>query len=160
MYDAVFTTEDGDRFTDKAWLEDVKAQLSNGSFFISEKIVEQKKEYPPTLFNLSGLQGYITSKFKGWTSDKVLKVAQELYEKKLITYPRTASLALEETLIDKAQKVLAVQKKGLPYEPEIQFHTHKRVFDNAKVESHSAIIPTYMLAKGLSPDEKAVYDAV
>ena len=159
-YDAVFTTEDGDRFTDKAWLEDVKAQLSNGSFFVSEKIVEQKKEYPPTLFNLSGLQGYITSKFKGWTSDKVLKVAQELYEKKLITYPRTASLALEETLIDKAQKVLAVQKKGLPYEPEIQFHTHKRVFDNAKVESHSAIIPTYMLAKGLSPDEKAVYDAV
>ena len=160
VYDAVFTAEDGDRFTDKAWLENIKAKLNEAAFFVSEKIVEQKKEYPPTLFNLSGLQGYITSKYKGWTSDKVLKVAQELYEKKLITYPRTASLALEETLIDKAQKVLAVQKKGLSYESEIQFHTQKRVFDNSKVESHSAIIPTYMVAKGLTPDEKAVYDAV
>ena len=52
------------------------------------------------------LQGYITSKYKGWTSDKVLKVAQSLYEKKFITYPRTASLVLEESLKERTEKVL------------------------------------------------------
>lgn len=159
-YEAVYNEPTGDRFETKEPLEAIKASMTGKPFYISDRIVEQKKEYPPSLFNLSGLQGYITSKYKGWTSDKVLKVAQELYEKKLITYPRTASLALEESLIDKTQKVLAVHKKGLPYEKEVNFHTHKRVFDNAKVESHSAIMPTYMVAKGLSPDEKAVYDAV
>ena len=160
MFDAVYTEETGDRFESKETLEKLKEQFSKQSFRIAEKIIEQKKEYPPVLFNLSGLQGHITSKFKGWTSDKVLKVAQDLYEKKLITYPRTASIALEESLIEKVQKVLSTQKKGLPYESEIVFHTGKRVFDNSKVESHSAIIPTYMIAKNLTADEKAVYDAV
>ena len=160
LFDAIYTEETGDRFDSKEKLESLKAQFSGKTFHISEKNVEQKKEYPPSLFNLSGLQGHITSKYKGWTSDKVLKVAQDLYEKKLITYPRTASLALEESLIDKAKKVLATHKRGLPYEAEVVFHEGKRVFDNSKVESHSAIIPTYMVAKGLTPDEKAVYDAV
>ena len=159
-YDGVYNEPSGDRFETKEPIEALKLALSGQPFYISDRIVEQKKEYPPSLFNLSGLQGHVTSKFKGWTSDKVLKVAQDLYEKKLITYPRTASLALEESLIDKTQKVLAVHKKGLAYENEIAFHAHKRVFDNSKVESHSAIMPTYMVAKGLTPDEKAVYDAV
>jgi len=159
-YEGVYHEPTGDRFETKEPLEALKTALAGKPFYVSDRVVEQKKEYPPSLFNLSGLQGYVTSKYKGWTSDKVLKVAQELYEKKLITYPRTASLALEESLIDKTQKVLDVHKRGLPYEKEIQFHTQKRVFDNGKVESHSAIMPTYMVAKGLSPDEKAVYDAV
>ena len=159
-YEGIYTDPEGDKFGVKETLESLKKGLGSASFYVFSRVVEQKKEYPPSLFNLSGLQGYITSKYKGWTSDKVLKVAQELYEKKLITYPRTASLALEESLIDKTQKVLSVHKKGLPYEQDIHFHTQKRVFDNGKVESHSAIMPTYLVAKGLSPDEKAVYEAV
>src|SRR5699024_1195456 len=118
------------------------------------------REYPPYLFNLSNLQGHITSKYKAWTSDKVLKVAQNLYEKKFITYRRTASMALEESLTAKTQKVLNVVKNGLSYEDEIEFVVNKRVFDNSKVESHSAIIPTYLLPKGLNNDEKIVYQAV
>lgn len=159
-YEGVYYEEGKEKFENKAHLESIKDLIGKKSFEITEKLVEQKKEYPPSLFNLSGLQGHVTGKFKGWTSDKVLKVAQELYEKKLITYPRTASLALEESLFDKAQKVLAVHKKGLPYEAEVKFHKGKRVFDNSKVESHSAIIPTYMVAKGLSPDERVVYESV
>ncbi len=160
LYDGVYNEPTGDRFESKVPIEALKLALSGQPFYVFDRIVEQKKEYPPSLFNLSGLQGHVTSKFKGWTSDKVLKVAQDLYEKKLITYPRTASLALEESLIDKTQKVLAVHKKGLAYENEIAFHSQKRVFDNSKVESHSAIMPTYMVAKGLTPDEKAVYESV
>lgn len=159
-YEGVYTTDDGDKFTSKTVLDELLSNLRNSKGIIQEQTTERKREYPQSLFNLSGLQGHVTSKNKGWTSDKVLKVAQSLYEKKLITYPRTSSLALEETLIDKAQKVLNVHKRGLPYENEIEFHTQKRVFDNSKVESHSAIIPTYMVGKGLSPEEKIIYDAV
>ncbi|MBF4692860.1 type IA DNA topoisomerase [Fusibacter ferrireducens] len=159
-YDGIYTVDGNDKFEDIKSLEAVKTALAKKRGVVKERIVELKREYPPTLFNLSGLQGYVTSKQKGWTSDKVLKVAQGLYEKKLITYPRTASMALEESLVEKTQKVLNVHKRGLPYEKEIEFHTHKRVFDNSKVESHSAIMPTYVVAKGLAGDEKIVYDAV
>lgn len=160
VYEGTYTTETGEKFEDKSLLESLVEALNTQNGIISDQTTERKREYPPSLFNLSGLQGYVTSKNKGWTSDKVLKVAQGLYEKKLITYPRTASLALEESLVGKAQKVLNVHKNGLPFEGEIEFHTQKRVFDNAKVESHSAIIPTYMVGKGLSQDEKIIYDAV
>ncbi|MCD4714202.1 MAG: type IA DNA topoisomerase [Clostridiales bacterium] len=159
-YEGVYTTEDGDKFTDKTVLDELLSNLKNNIGIVQEQTTERKREYPQSLFNLSGLQGHVTSKNKGWTSDKVLKVAQSLYEKKLITYPRTSSLALEESLIEKAQKVLNVHKRGLSYENEIEFHTQKRVFDNSKVESHSAIIPTYMVGKGLSAEEKIIYDAV
>ncbi len=159
-YEGTYTVDGNDKFEDIKALETVKETLTKKQGVVKDRIVELKREYPPTLFNLSGLQGYVTSKQKGWTSDKVLKVAQGLYEKKLITYPRTASMALEESLVEKTQKVLNVHKRGLPYENEIEFHTHKRVFDNSKVESHSAIMPTYVVAKGLVGDEKIVYDAV
>lgn len=51
-------------------------------------------------------------------------------------------------------------KQGLPFENEITFHKHKRVFDNSKVESHSAIIPTYLIPKSLTRDEEIVYLAI
>ena len=54
----------------------------------------------PYLCNLSNLQGYITSKYKGWTTYKVIKIAQSLYEMKYFTYPRTASVVLEERLVE------------------------------------------------------------
>lgn len=159
-YEGTYVEDEEDKFKNKATLEIIQQALSNQSATILDKKVEHKKEYPPYLFNLSNLQGFITSKYKGWTSDKVLKVAQSLYEKKYITYPRTASVVLEESLVDKAAKVLNNLKKGLPYENEITFAKKKRVFDNSKVESHSAITPTYLIPKSLSGDEAIVYNAV
>ena len=149
-----------EKFEDKEVLEAIKALMEGKSAHVVEKQVEKKKEYAPLLFNLSNLQGYVTSKYKGWTSDKVLKVAQSLYEKKHITYPRTGSMALEESLKDRTKKVLETLKVGLPYEDKIKFATHKRIFDNSKVESHSAIVPTYMKPKNLSADESVVYEAI
>ncbi len=81
-------------------------------------------------------------------------------KKKYITYPRTESTALEESIKDKAKKVLEVLKNDLPFKEEIVFNTSKKVFNNAKVESHSAIMPTYIIPKNLTPDERLVYDAV
>lgn len=158
--DSTYRIKNNEKFDDKKILEDVLEKIKGHKAKVSDKLVETKKEYAPALFNLSNLQGYVTSKEKGWTSDKVLKVAQELYEKKLITYPRTSSVALDESLVEKTKKVLGVHKRNFKYEDEIKFTSSKRVFDNKKVESHSAIIPTYIVAKSLSKDEQAVYNAV
>ena len=159
-FDGTYYINNNEKFEDKNVAEELKKLLSDKQAEIIEKQVEKKKEYPPFLFNLSNLQGYITSKYKGWTSDKVLKVAQSLYEKKFTTYPRTGSIALDESLKDKTRKVLETLKQGLPYEDKIKFVANKRVFDNSKVESHSAIIPTYIKPTGLSKDEEIVYNAI
>lgn len=155
-----YNENNNEKFEDKKVVEELKKHLKDKEGEIIEKQVEKKREYAPLLFNLSNLQGYITSKYKGWTSDKVLKVAQSLYEKKFITYPRTGSVALDESLKDKTKKVLEVSKNGLSYEEQIKFVDNKRIFDNSKVESHSAITPTYIRATGLSKDEEIVYNAI
>jgi DNA topoisomerase III len=159
-YEGSYVENEEDKFSNKEDLDKIQQALKGQSATIADKQVERKREYPPYLFNLSNLQGYITSKFKGWTSDKVLKVAQSLYEKKYITYPRTASVVLEESLVGKTAKVLENITKGLPFENEVKFSKLKRVFDNSKVESHSAIIPTYLLPKSLTKDEEIVYHAI
>ncbi|MGG3801683.1 type IA DNA topoisomerase [Metabacillus fastidiosus] len=159
-YEGIYSEDGEDKFKKKETLEEIKKALANKTATVIDKQVAKKKEYPPYLFNLSNLQGYVTSKYRGWTSDKVLKVAQSLYEKKYITYPRTASVVLEESLVGKVSKVLETLKKGLPYENEIKFMKTKRLFDNAKVESHSAITPTYLIPKSLTKDEEIVYTAI
>ena len=159
-YEGIYMDGKKDKFEKKEELERIVNAIKGKDATVTEKKSDKKKEYPPSLFNLSGLQGHVTSKNKGWTSDRVLKVAQSLYEKKHITYPRTASLALEETLVPKAQKVLEIVKRGKKYEQDVKFHTGSRVFNNKKVESHSAIMPTYMVPKNLPADEKIVYEAV
>ncbi|MDR1773982.1 MAG: type IA DNA topoisomerase [Clostridioides sp.] len=134
-----------------------KAQIKN-------KKVTTSKEYAPKLFSLTSLQGYITSKYSGFTSDKVLKICQSLYEGKgkggFITYPRTDSIYLEESLASKAEQTLNKLKIGLPYENKIKFAKTKRVFDSSKVDSHSAITPTYIIPKSLTSDEQIVYNAI
>lgn len=160
LYEGIYFEGNKDKFDNKEKLKNIAKEVKDKKGEIIKKKKERKKQYPPFLFNLSNLQGFITSKYKGWTSDKVLKVAQSLYEKKFITYPRTASIALEESLKERAQKVLNTLKKGLPYENEIRFSTSSRIFNNKKVESHSAIIPTYVIPKRLTEDEKKVYLAV
>ena len=131
---------------------------------ISSKKVTKSKEYAPKLFSLTSLQGHITSKYSHFTSDKVLSVCQSLYEGKgkggYITYPRTDSVYLEESLTDKASQTLNRLKSGLPYEDKIKFAKTKRVFDSSKVDSHSAIIPTYIVPNSLTPDEQIVYQAI
>ncbi|MCM3095971.1 type IA DNA topoisomerase [Priestia megaterium] len=159
-YEGTYIEGKEEKFKSKETLEEVQQKLIDKPGIVSDKQVQKKKEYPPFLFNLSNLQGYITNKYKGWTSDKVLKVAQSLYEKKFITYPRTASVALEESLVGKTAKVLETLTEDLPYKDEVKFVKSKRIFDNSKVESHSAIVPTYLKPKKLSTDEEQVYQAI
>ncbi|MGG0248772.1 DNA topoisomerase [Peribacillus frigoritolerans] len=159
-YEGIYVEGKEEKFKSKETLEAIQQALLDKSAIVSDKQVQKKNEYPPFLFNLSNLQGYITNKYKGWTSDKVLKVAQSLYEKKFITYPRTASIALEESLVGKTAKVLETLSIDLPYKDEIKFVKSTRIFDNSKVESHSAIVPTYLKPKKLTLDEEQVYHAI
>ncbi|WP_316569861.1 DNA topoisomerase [Neobacillus sp. YIM B06451] len=160
QYEGTYQAGGEEKFKDQSELEAVRTSLVGHTGMIADKKVEKKRELPPYLFNLSNLQGYITSKYKGWTSDKVLKVAQSLYEKKYITYPRTASSVLEESLAGKAAKVLDILKENLPYKNEVVFTKSRRVFDSSRVESHSAIMPTYLIPKSLTSDEAIVYNAI
>ena len=159
-FEGIYYVKKNEKFDTPEELEEIRRQIEGHPACITDKSVTEKKEYAPYLFNLSGLQGHITGKYKGWTSDQVLKTAQDLYEKKLITYPRTASVVLDESLKEKAKKVLEIHKKMCPYEDQIAFHTSKRIFDSKKVESHSAIIPTYMVPKNLTDRENIVYTAI
>jgi DNA topoisomerase III len=139
--ETTYSEGEEDKFSDKKKLEEVNNKLKSATGIISDKSVEKKRENPPFLFNLSN-------------------TAQALYEKKFTTYPRTESVALEESLAERAEKVLLAVKRGLPYEKDVNFQVTKRIFDNSKVESHSAIIPTYMIPKGLSEEETIVYNAI
>lgn len=156
-FEATYYESNNEKFDTSTYINELAKKIIGQIAVVISKSVERKKEYPPFLFNLSNLQGTITSKYKNWTSDKVLKIAQELYEKKAITYPRTASQVLDESLIAKAEKVLNNLKQAHPLATEINFHTSKRIFDSKKVESHSAIMPTYVIPKNLTPEEQLIY---
>lgn len=140
------------------------SEINSDKGTIADKKVTMTKEYAPKLFSLTSLQGYITSKYAHFTSDKVLNVCQSLYEGKgkggCITYPRTDSVYLEETLASKVEQTLNKLKSGLSYENLVKFSKTKRVFDSSKVDSHSAIIPTYIVPTNLTPDEAIVYHAI
>lgn len=148
-------------------LEEAKVvidKITSKQGVITDKKITTSKEYSPKLFSLTSLQGYITSKYSNFTSDKVLSICQSLYEGKgkggYITYPRTDSVYLEESLVRKSSDTLNKLKKGLPYEDKIKFTKTKRVFDSSKVDSHSAITPTYIVPTKLTPDETIVYNAI
>lgn len=159
-FEGIYYVGKNEKFDAPDELDKLARMIEGRPAKITDKKVTKKKEYAPYLFNLSNLQGFITSKYRGWTSDRVLKTAQDLYEKKLITYPRTASVVLDESLIGKVKKVLEIHQASSPYRDQMKFHTSKRIFDSKKVESHSAIIPTYMTPKSLKDEERIVYEAV
>ena len=164
QYKGKYTKGKESKFDTIEEVNEVINSITSTTGKISDKKVSMSKEYAPKLFSLTSLQGYITSKYSNFTSDKVLSVCQSLYEGKgkggYITYPRTDSIYLEESLTSKVSQALDKLKLGLPYENQIKFSKTKRVFDSSKVDSHSAIIPTYIIPSNLSSDELIVYNAI
>lgn len=152
------------KFDDLEEVNKIINNIKSDKGLVADKKVTTSKEYAPKLFSLTSLQGYITSKYSNFTSDKVLSVCQSLYEGKgkggYITYPRTDSIYLEESLTSKVSQTLEKLKSGLSYENKIKFTKSKRIFDSSKVDSHSAIIPTYIIPNNLNSDEQIVYNAI
>ncbi len=121
----------------------------------------------PLLFDLTSLQREGNGRF-GYSAKTTLSIAQALYEKhKAITYPRTDSRALPEDYLATVTDTLGELKGIKPWGPFAQkilsagwARPNKRVFDNAKVSDHFAIIPTVQPPRSLSDAEQRIYDLI
>jgi len=141
----------------------MEAQALCDKYNASEAIVISKKKKkdtmkPGKLFSLTKLQNVLGKKYK-MSMDKSLQIVQDLYEKGYLTYPRTNSEYLATAEKGKIKTILdAVGKIGYP----VKFKDGKNIFDDSKIESHSALTPTYKIPKktDLSEDEFIVYSTV
>ncbi len=135
--------------------------------------IEKKKEKknPPLLFNLAELQNECSKRFK-ISPDETLRIVQELYEKKLVTYPRTDARVLSTAVAKEIHKNLNGLSKYEPAAPFlqdiVQFGSHKglaktRYVNDKQITDHYAIIPTgqgLAALKSVSYTAKQVYDVI
>ncbi len=113
---------------------------------------------PGKLYSLSKLQNVLGKKYKMSMAES-LEIVQKLYEEGYLTYPRTNSEYLATAERDKIKKIIEGAKKlGYP----LTFKDKKTIFDDSKIESHSAITPTYKIPdkSRLSEKEYTVYSTV
>src|SRR5438309_1604169 len=132
-------------------------------------VTEESKpttQAPPLLYDLTSLQREANGRF-GFSASRTLQIAQRLYEHhKVVTYPRTDARALQEDYVETVKQTL----KALGPTPygawadkilkEDWVKPNKRIFNNAKVSDHFAIIPTSLPPKHLHEDEAKLYDMV
>ena len=131
---------------------------------VTEYKSDEKHVPPEKLYDLTTLQREANRKF-GYNADKTLKLAQSLYEThKAITYPRTDSRYLPDDMKPKVAKTLELLPE--PYRAMVEavkpIKTSTRIYDNAKISDHHAIIPTdkRIDPARLSNDERNIYDLV
>ena len=137
-------------------------QIEGHEFEVTSVTEKKGTESAPKLFDLTSLQVECNKKFS-FSADETLKIIQSLYEKKLTTYPRVDTTFLSEDLYPKMPATL----RGLKgYEPLVaalnlnKLPKSKKVFDNAKVTDHHAIIPTGYNNAAMTESERKVYDLV
>ena len=122
---------------------DLLAALCNGSTaVVTQMKKERKKSFPPKLYDLTSLQRE-ANRYFGYTAKHTLDMLQELYEEKLITYPRTDSQFVTEDMKDSVEELVEKMPVLLSFVDYGQLgHGIKRVINNAKVSDHHAILPT------------------
>mgnify|MGYP000954603121 FL=1 len=137
------------------------------------KVVESKKKKelknPPLLYNLAELQNDCSKKFK-ISPDETLKIAQKLYERKLLTYPRTDARVLSKAVAKEIYKNLSGLKRYETLQKEVEEVLNNALYknlektryvDDKKITDHYAIIPTGQVnLSGLSPLELKVYELI
>ena len=119
------------------------AALCNGSTaVVTQMKKERKKSFPPKLYDLTSLQRE-ANRYFGYTAKRTLDMLQELYEEKLVTYPRTDSQFVTEDMKDSIEELVEKMPVLLSFVDYGQLgHGIKRVINNAKVSDHHAILPT------------------
>ncbi len=125
---------------------------------VTDKKVKKDIMNPPKLFSLTKLQNLLGKKYK-IPMDRSLEIVQKLYESGYLTYPRTNSEYLAVAEKDKIKTILNnIGKIGYP----VKFKDKKTIFDDSKIESHSAITPTYKIPNkdNLTEQEFIVYQTV
>jgi DNA topoisomerase-3 len=136
--------------------------LKQHPFIVTQFEQKEGKESNPRLFDLTALQVEGNKKF-GFSADETLKHVQNLYEKKIVSYPRVDTTYLPEDMHPKVNGILS----GMTYYSrftqtlmEKPIPKLKTVFDNKKITDHHAIVPTGVVPSGITPDEQKVYDLI
>ena len=136
-----------ERITSPEEAETLRAACADGPAVCTSVTREQKKEAPPKLYDLTTLQREANRIF-GYTAKQTLDYAQSLYEKKLLTYPRTDSRYLTADMAETAAAVLHLAAKVPPFDGCGEFFPDVSLLVNdKKVSDHHAIIPTLELEK-------------
>lgn len=153
--------------------EEAEAALKaiEGTPFTVQKVTQKKgTEAPPRLFDLTSLQVECNKKF-GYGADLTLQLIQQLYENKFTTYPRVDTTYLPDDMYDRCPAILKGIRdyhvgRTVPLTQWLEPLRHaplrksKKVFDNAKITDHHAIIPTGVLPQGLTDVQRNVYDLI
>ena len=137
--------------------EQCKIYNAEGAYVTSKKVKKDTLS-PGKLYSLTKLQNMLGKKYK-MSMEKSLSVLQGLYEKGYVTYPRTNSEYLAVAEQGKMKIIIEnVKKLGYP----VEFKNKKTIFDDSKIESHSALTPTYKIPDKnvLNEDEKIVYSTI
>lgn len=144
----------GELIVSSARIDDEKAaqntaEKCNGKTAALKSVDKQKKTVnPPKLYDLTTLQREANRQY-GYTAQQTLDYTQELYESKLVTYPRTDSQYLTEDMEQTAQDMIETIYTAIPqFKPQAEFDPNvKRLINNSKVSDHHAIIPTAEIVK-------------
>jgi DNA topoisomerase-3 len=166
-----------DRLWDEARAKDLQKKCSGRPGEVSEE-AKASTQLSPLLYDLTSLQREANSRF-GFSAKSTLGLAQALYEKhKVLTYPRTDARALPEDYLGTVKSTLsmltgegvgkghdeAMLARYSPFAHQILARNwvlpNKRIFNNAKISDHFAIIPTLQAPKHLSEPEQKLYDMV
>lgn len=167
--DTLFTATKG-KFNSKEEGEKAFEEIKDKPFEVTGVTKKNGTERPPQLFDLTTLQVECNKKF-GFSAEQTLNIIQDLYEKKITTYPRVDTQYLTDDIYSKCPQTLnGVYKYKVggvaPYAELIRtiggkpLRKDKKVFDNSKVTDHHAIIPTGVTPVGLTDMEQKVYDLI
>ena len=169
-FDEKFSRSDDDQLKPERVWEKEKAEAIRAKCLGKPGIVTEESKpttsMSPLLYDLTSLQRDANSRF-GFSAKNTLGLAQALYERhKVLTYPGTDSRALPEDYIGTVKTTLAMLE-GTNYRTFAGqilkggwVHPNKRIFNNAKISDHFAIIPTSLAPKSLSEPEQKLYDLV
>jgi len=133
-------------------------QYNSVTWNVTNKKSKKDTLSPGKLYSLSKLQNVLGKKYK-MSMDESLSIVQGLYEKGYVTYPRTNSEYLAVAEQGKVKTIIeSIKTLGYP----IEFKNKKTIFDDSKIESHSALTPTYKIPKktDLSDKEYMVYSTI
>lgn len=147
FYSAELTFRDfqagGERMKEKAEAEKLVAECCQaGSAIITKVEQKEKSEKPPALFDLTSLQREANRQL-GFTAQQTLDYTQALYEKKLVTYPRTDSRYLTDDMAPLVPELVSVIQQSFQIQPDAPAPVNAaQVINSKKVTDHHAIIPT------------------
>jgi len=151
-------------YTEKDEAEKLRKDCDGETAVCTSLVREEKTENPPRLYDLTTLQRE-ANRLYGYTAKQTLDYAQTLYEKRLLTYPRTDSRFLSDDMEQTAAGIVAGIVPVLPFMEGAAFSPNiSRVLDSSKVSDHHAIIPTAEFVKqgfsGLADSEKKLLSLV